>query len=61
MTISTIIRNLEKLKLIYRSTSKLDTRAKVVSIIDAGTIILNKALKLVEQIDAQFFEVLGQD
>ena len=61
MTISTIIRNLEKLELVHRTTSELDTRAKVLSITTEGTQILNRALKIVEAIDTQFFSILKDD
>ena len=61
MTISTIIRNLEKLELVHRTTSKLDTRAKVLSITTEGTQILNRALKIVEAIDTQCISNLKDD
>ncbi len=61
MTCSTIVRNLEKLTLVYRCTSKQDTRAKVLSITDEGNQILSQALTLVEGVDTAFFSVLDDD
>lgn len=58
MTISTIIKNLEKVNLVLRQHSKKDTRAKVVQLTEMGQELLNKALPLVEEIDANFFGVL---
>lgn len=59
MTVSTILKNLEKQQLIQRSHSKIDTRAKVVMLTSIGRSKLNKALKIVEQIDKVFFSKLG--
>jgi DNA-binding MarR family transcriptional regulator len=61
MTVSTIIKNLEKAKLITRQESKKDTRAKIVQLTKNGEIILNKALPIVEEIDAKFFGVLDSN
>src|SRR5574337_34988 len=61
MTCSTIVRNLEKLALVYRCTSKQDTRAKVLSITDEVNQILSQALTLVEGVDTAFFSVLDDD
>lgn len=60
MTVSTIIRNLEKQYLIVRQPSSQDTRAKVVTLTENGQKVLNQALPLVESIDAEFFGVLGE-
>ena len=61
MTVSTIVRNLEKQALINRNASKIDTRAKVITITSEGTLILNQALKIVETIDKTYFSVLQED
>ncbi len=61
MTVSTIVRNLEKQALINRKASKIDTRAKVITITSKGTLILNQALKIVETIDKAYFSVLQED
>ena len=45
--------------MIQRSHSKIDTRAKVVMLTSIGRSKLNKALKIVEQIDKLFFSKLG--
>lgn len=58
MTVSTIIKNLEKSMLIIRKESKTDSRAKSVHLTKKGQILLNKALPLVEEIDTRFFDVL---
>jgi DNA-binding MarR family transcriptional regulator len=60
MTVSTIVKNLEKQHLIIRQPSLQDTRAKVVTITEKGQIILNQALPLVESIDTNFFGSLGE-
>lgn len=59
MTVSTIIRNLEKQNLLIRQNSLVDTRAKSVTLTKKGQITLNKALPLVESVDQEFFEKLG--
>lgn len=61
MTISTIIKNLEKSKLVVRQESKNDTRAKSVKLTNEGQLILNKALPIVEEIDINFFGALKSD
>lgn len=61
MTISIIIKNLEKMKLITRQESKKDTRSKIVQLTSEGQLLLNKALPLVENIDSIFFDVLKSD
>ena len=61
MTVSTIIRNLEKAELIRRRESLVDTRAKAIKLTEAGSEILAKALPLVETIDKRFFEALESD
>ncbi|MBS7577457.1 MULTISPECIES: MarR family winged helix-turn-helix transcriptional regulator [unclassified Enterococcus] len=61
MTVSTIIRNLEKAHLVIRLVSKEDSRAKTVKLTDTGQIILDKALPMVEEVDTQFFSALNFD
>ncbi|OJG92587.1 Transcriptional regulator [Enterococcus silesiacus] len=61
MTVSTIIKNLEKVNLVLRQHSKKDTRAKVVKLTETGQELLNKALPLVEEIDTNFFGVLRSE
>ncbi|WP_100487083.1 MarR family winged helix-turn-helix transcriptional regulator [Sporolactobacillus pectinivorans] len=61
MTVSTILKNLEKKKWILRTTSSQDTRAKWVNLTDKGHEILTLALPIVEEIDAKFFLTLGKE
>ena len=61
MTISTIIRNLEKSGLISRKNSLVDTRAKAIVLTAAGQEKLTEALPIVEKIDRDFFGEAGTD
>ncbi|MGO2940260.1 MAG: MarR family winged helix-turn-helix transcriptional regulator [Pseudolactococcus laudensis] len=61
MTVSTIVRNLEKQALINRNVSKIDSRAKVITITSQGSFVLNQALKIFEDIDRTYFSVLKED
>lgn len=61
MTVSTIIKNLEKANLITRQESKKDTRSKAVQLTLNGQMLLNNALPIVEKIDTKFFGVLKSD
>ncbi|MEN9918625.1 MAG: hypothetical protein RL662_1061 [Bacteroidota bacterium] len=49
MTISTILRNLQKKGLINRTESKSDTRARIVEITDLGSDLFLKALRSVKE------------
>lgn len=59
MTVSTIIKNLEKKKLIKRMPSIQDTRAKSVQLTAEGIKIMTAAMEIVEEIDRRFFGQLG--
>lgn len=59
MTVSTILKNLEKNNLVKREVSLTDTRAKAIKMTDKGTEKVNVATPIVEKIDQQFFAVLG--
>ncbi|MDH6364672.1 DNA-binding MarR family transcriptional regulator [Enterococcus sp. PF1-24] len=59
MTVSTIIRNLEKAQLLFRQESLHDTRAKAVKMTEKGQTTLTQALPIVENIDKRFFSVLA--
>ncbi|WP_370385647.1 MarR family winged helix-turn-helix transcriptional regulator [Snodgrassella alvi] len=61
MTISQILENLEKKEYITRAVSARDSRAKSITLTQSGFDIVNKTVPLVEQIDQQFFAVLGND
>ncbi|TCM67353.1 MarR family transcriptional regulator [Acinetobacter calcoaceticus] len=55
MTVSKIILNLENKRLLLRSPSAIDSRAKVVRLTTQGATILAEALQVVEAIDQEFF------
>ena len=61
MTISQILENLEKKEYITRVVSAKDIRAKSITLTQSGFNMVNKTVPLVEQIDKQFFAVLGND
>lgn len=61
VTVSQIIRNLEKKKLIERKSAAFDTRAKTLSITEKGHEKLSQALHIVESIDEVFFGQLNRD
>jgi DNA-binding MarR family transcriptional regulator len=55
MQISQVARKLEVKELIQRSAHPTDTRAKVMNLTASGVAILDRALPLVEGLDAKFF------
>jgi len=59
MTTSTIIRTLQRKKLIERAEHPTDTRAKIITLTAAGLQITRKAVKIIEHFDASFFSSLG--
>lgn len=61
MTVSTVLKNLEKKQLVIRQVSAKDTRAKIIKLTKAGQNKVNEATPLVEQKDDQFFACLDQD
>jgi len=61
MTISTILRNLQKKGLITRNESKTDTRARVVEITDAGNELFVKAITKVKEEQKYLFRNVDQD
>lgn len=61
MTVSTILKNLEKNDLIKRGVSAKDTRAKAIKLTSHGEKKVNLANPIVEQLDKEFFAVLGND
>ena len=60
MTVSTIVRNLEKSSLVMRESSKIDTRAKSIVLTKIGQKKLAEALPIVEKVDHDFFDSLGK-
>ncbi|MGM0110170.1 MarR family winged helix-turn-helix transcriptional regulator [Enterococcus sp. DIV0187] len=61
MTVSTIVRKLEKSGLVNRKNSTIDTRAKSIVLTDSGQKKLAEALPIVEKVDHDFFDRLGKD
>ena len=61
MTVSQIVRLLEKKNYIRRDQHPKDSRAKLVSVTKSGAEKVNQALPLVEGIDEKFFEKLSND
>ncbi|MDQ0416107.1 DNA-binding MarR family transcriptional regulator [Croceifilum oryzae] len=60
MTVSTILKNLQKGNLISRTASLTDTRSKVVSLTLQGKRLLDEAVPIVESIDESFFSTLKE-
>lgn len=59
MTTSTVLRTLQAKGLLQRQEHSTDTRAKTVALTDPGKATIKEAVKIVEQFDAEFFNVLG--
>ncbi len=59
MTTSQVLRRLEGRKLIMRKNHPSDIRAYVLSITREGSVLLNKALEVVEDTDGAFFRTIG--
>ncbi|MCA4806884.1 MarR family winged helix-turn-helix transcriptional regulator [Myroides odoratimimus] len=59
MMVSKVLRTLEEKKVIKRKDHPVDTRAKVITLTPSGVELLQKALKVVEEVDNTFFNVLG--
>lgn len=59
MTLSAIIRILERKELIARRENEKDTRSKVVVITSSGLKVARQGQRIIEKFDRQFFEVLG--
>lgn len=59
MMTSQVVRTLEEKGLLTRTVHPNDTRAKVVSLTTKGREVTQRALTVVETVDAQFFEELG--
>lgn len=58
MTVSVIIKNLEKFSFVTRKASKKDTRSKVIKLTLKGLDIVNETLPIIEKVDQSFFSVL---
>ena len=59
MTISTVLRNLQKKGLVQRHEHSIDTRAKSVQLTTNGRNIIILAIKTVEIFENEFFKPLG--
>lgn len=60
MTTSTILRNLQKKKLIIRKSSEIDTRARTVAVTDEGYELLVKAVNELRTASAETFKDIDQ-
>lgn len=60
MTVSQILKGLQKSGHIIRQAHSADTRAKAVFLTDEGKEMMKEAIKTIEAIDAKFFSVLGK-
>jgi DNA-binding MarR family transcriptional regulator len=58
MMVSKVLQKLETKDYIQRFESEMDTRAKYIHLTKLGQIIIQKALKIVEKVDEDFFNVL---
>ncbi|SHF05520.1 MarR family winged helix-turn-helix transcriptional regulator [Dysgonomonas macrotermitis] len=61
MTVSTILRNLQKKGLITRKESKIDTRARVVELTEEGRSLFAMALTKVKELQEVLFESIDVD
>ena len=61
MTISQVVRTLEKMGCFERAPHPEDTRAKVITVSDAGRELAAQAIRIVEATDRAFFEPLGEE
>lgn len=59
MMVSKVLKTLQEKDFIIRKENLIDTRAKNIFLTKRGQSILRKALKLVEQVDNNFFGVLS--
>ncbi|MBX7146332.1 MAG: MarR family winged helix-turn-helix transcriptional regulator [Alphaproteobacteria bacterium] len=61
MVVSNILKILVQKKLIVRTHSSIDTRAKLVELTEKGISLLNSTVKEVENFDKKFFSKIGKD
>lgn len=61
MTVSQVVRKLEKKAFITRKTSETDARAKALHLTEAGTAALTAALPLIDRLDIDFFAATDVD
>lgn len=60
MTVSQILKGLQKIGYINRRPHSEDTRAKAVFLTDEGKKLMEKAIKVIEDLDNKFFAILGK-
>lgn len=58
MTTSTILRTLQKKKLITRKTNKKDSRTRLISLSDEGRVIVQKSMEKIKILNNSFFSPL---
>ena len=58
MMVSKVLRTLENKKIIARNEHHTDTRAKTITLTDKGITLLKKALKIVNEVDSDFFSII---
>lgn len=61
MTVSTILKNLEKKALIVRSESKIDTRARSVNLTEHGEELFKLAITKVHEIQEKVFQNIDKE
>lgn len=61
MSVSQIIRGLEKKDFLARTANPKDTRANAVRLLEKGQEAIRQALPVVEKIDEEFFGALADD
>lgn len=61
MTTSTVLRTLQTKGLLKRKEHSTDTRAKTVTLTEAGKQVIQQAVVAVEDFDKRFFSSLGND
>ncbi len=61
MMVSQVLRYLEAKHLVLRSQNSHDSRAHLISPTEDGRILVEKAIKIVEDADGAFFSILGND
>jgi MarR family transcriptional regulator, organic hydroperoxide resistance regulator len=61
MMTSNVLRTLESKGFVLRKPHPTDTRAKSLSITEVGRALAVQAIQVVERIDAEFFNKLGED
>jgi MarR family transcriptional regulator, organic hydroperoxide resistance regulator len=61
MTVSKSLKVLEKNGFVFRSENEIDTRAKTITLTDAGVKLAIESVKIVEEIDNVFFSKLDKE